>query len=368
MNSIYEVINRLQTYLVPDLNINFINRDHEVEALFRILKLGKEIEPANSLNLVITGPWGCGKTEFARALTNALKFDEDFIVIYMNLPKSPIKEEFFIPTSSEIIESIEELVTSFIGDRAKLLFHVYEIVKNLAKRVKLRNKFLLIFFDEVTVSLAKFSVNVSELIAGLSKEIYSIAWKYYCQVHIILLTSEQAVMKYFKREEGKNFLIYGIWHLSENDFYKLLRSINCPIDKKLVWKVSGGCPRIAYELKIRNWDIENLINDKIKHLKECLASYCKTFKVSINHLIREIERWLHNLDELSFYPSWDFLVSGNIVINLPTKWLDKKPSYSYWIGYNNAFQIPLYYWILKVISEEKSLNISAQDVLSYIRD
>ncbi|RLE57934.1 MAG: hypothetical protein DRJ40_01640 [Thermoprotei archaeon] len=186
---------KLHKYIVPDLNINFVDRDREYEKLLELIRYGEETKPEHSLNLVITGPWGCGKTEFMRATTHALQQDPEILITYMNLPKAAVREEFYIATEDSVVEALENLVKELVGDRAKLLLHLYNIVKYIAKRLNLKGRKLVLIFDEVTVPLNRYRLTIRDLVTGLSKEIYDIAHEHRCQVHVILLTSEQTAAK-----------------------------------------------------------------------------------------------------------------------------------------------------------------------------
>ena len=50
------VLEELHRYVVPDLSVHFVDRDREVEVMLNsLLKLGRDIDPTNSLIHVITG-------------------------------------------------------------------------------------------------------------------------------------------------------------------------------------------------------------------------------------------------------------------------------------------------------------------------
>ncbi len=359
---------KLHKYKVPDLNVNFVNRENEFEKFLGLIKYHEEVNPVNSLIYVISGPWGCGKTEFAKALTYVLKDVDDIIISYMNLPRSSIEEEFFATTSKNIVEIMESLVRELLGDRVRLLLHVYDVVKYIASRIRLKDKRIILIFDEVTVTLERYKVTIRDLIAGLSKEIYDLAWKYHCQVNVILLTSELTTMYYFKREEGKNLLIYQMWHLSKKPFEQLLSKLNCPLNFAMLWKLTGGNPRAIYELFSYKWNLEMWLDRIIEVTSSAFKEFCRVKGLTLGQILGETRNVMENIDNLELHPIWDFLLKYNLVTQLYNKWLNKRPEETYWIGRHVAFQMPVYYLIVKSFIEKRTLDVSPQDITIMIEE
>lgn len=357
---------KIHEYKVPDLNINFINRENEFEKFLELIRYYEEADPINSLIYVISGPWGCGKTEFAKALTHVLRGVDNIIISYMNLPRSSIKEEFFATTSKSLAKIIEDLVRELLGDRVKLLFHIYDVIRYIAERVKLKEKKIILIFDEVTIALEKYKISVRDLIAGVGKEIYDLAWKYHCQINIVFLTSELTTMYYFKREEGKNLLVYQIWHLNKKSFEQLLLELNCLINFETLWKLTGGNPRAIYELFSYKWNLEMWLNRMIETTSSVLKEFCRIRNIALTKVFEEIKEKINKIDELEMHPIWDLLLKYNIVTQLYSKWLDEKPRKTYWIGKYAAFQMPVYYWIIKSFIEKFTLDITPQDIMKAI--
>ena len=345
-----------------------MDREIETMNLLDLIRYPDYIDPTNSFNIVISGPWGCGKTEFMRALTYSLSKIEDFLIMYMNLPKSYVKEEFYATTDINIIQVIEEFITSTLGIRSKIITCIYDLINYLSKRFKLKDKRLIIILDEVVNSIKQIGLTIRDLVTGLSKEIYDIAWKFHCQIHTILVTSEQTALYEFKREEGKNLLIYQIWHLNKDSFIRILQEINCPIDHKLIVELSGYCPRIVHELKILNWNLEKWISKIIENVQVTLKKCIRELGKNIQEVIKELLNTIENVDKIEYTKLWDYLLENNIVTPLFNKWLSNKPSKDTWIGDYVAYKIPAYYYVIKTIVNKRSIDITIQDILKEIEE
>ncbi len=361
MRSILEAFHE---YRVSDLGIRIVDRDEELLEMLKLLRFGEDVDPRNSLIYVVSGPWGCGKTEFARALTRALSTAKEVIATYINVPQSFALEEFYGTTPSEIVGIVENFVENFLGDRGKLLFNLYKLVKHLVNALKVRNRRLVLIFDEVTSTLDRYRVSIRDLVAGLSKEIYDAAWSFGCEVYVVMLTSECTALYDFKREEGKNMVVYQMWHLDKKHLARILEELGSPHDVEAVWKLCGGCPRAVYELWRREWMLERWVSPYIDKVRISLQSYARSHRVAEKELLREISRLVEDLDALELHPLWNEFLKNNVVTPIFSEWLGgKAPPNEAWIGNSIAFQMPIYRTVLETMAEEGRLGVEPSKVL-----
>ncbi len=57
------------------------------------------------------------------------------------------------------------------------------------------------------------------------------------------------------------------------------------------------------------------------------------------------------------------MLRNNIVTPLYSKWLDKKPGKTYWIGQDAAYQLPAHYWTVRTMVQKQTLYIEPKDII-----
>ncbi|GEM_PF-849892 len=377
-----QLIEKLEGYVVPDLKVNFVDREVELN------KILLHAESPISSIAVLTGPWGCGKTEFMRALVYALSSSELYIPIYISLVEEEFEKAYGF-TDKAIASKLEELAVSVLGDRAKIIFNLYRVFKTLTEKVKLRNKNVLLILDEVTKSLNKYAISIRDFIASLSKKLYDVESEFNCKLTPILLTSDQTAIQYFTRELGRNMVLMLMWNLSRDSFEDLLSKISLKWNIKfssndvgLLWKLTGGNPRAITEitsltLREKNTTtsaIEKWIATKIELIVDVLEDYVRsrvseksTMSEVLGRLMDQLSELIGDVDHLSLHPIWNYLLNANIVMKVDDRF-NKISVISEvdGVGSENAFQTPLYFYILKGQVEMKTLNVKVSDVMSYV--
>ena len=369
MPTLNQIIQALHDYTVPDLGIKFVNREQETEKILsNIIKLNQPTHPTNSLIHVITGPWGCGKTELFKALTQATnkirELKERTLTLYINLSEEEI-DKACTPTPNPISQTIKETTRTILKDHLKTLLHLYTPIRALHDRLHIKEKKIIITFDEATRSLEKYKIPIRDLIAGLSKKIYDIAWEYNAEIHTILLTSEQTAIEHFSKQLGKNMTIHLLWNLQKTHIPPILKALKSPIDTQTAWKITGGNPREIYKIHLHQWNLKPYIEEQIATHKQLLRKYTREKRENPTQTLTELAPLLDNIDDLDTHPIWDTLIQNNITIYIDARYrkISQPPTNTEWIGKRIAFQTPIHYHILKTMTTRKTTDITPQQIL-----
>ena len=363
-----ELLKSIKKYKVHGLNINLVDRDKETEII--INWICREVP----WNYVVYGPWGCGKTEFARSLVSSLREIKDIVATYVDLAQTELDRALI--SKPEVKDRIIEVVKEVIGGLSKLPLKVWTLLSEIHKMYKLIGKYLVIVIDEVTTSLEKHEVSIRDYVATLDKAIHE--WKEEFDLKnivIVLFTSELTMLQHFKREVGKSLAIYEMWNLPKRDFKELLERVDCPIKYDMLWKLSGGNPRVIYELKVfYNWNVSLWLEKLITQCwflyvtvrrDEKLLHYFEGLLENVNNVIPvpltvELRRQIRE-SQLTYE-----LLKQNMIVPLEPRHLRMTLVEEYeWVGEEWAWQIPAYYHVFKTIVSAKE-KPKPDDVIKHL--
>jgi len=371
MKAMENIVKSLKEYSVPSLNVNFIDRLCETK---RILNVIDRMEIRSWIH-VITGPWGCGKSEWARALVYALSKVDKYNVIYLDLTEKEI-DKFYATTKRELVELVEEVIERAIGDRAKVPWYVYRVLKEIYERMRAKGKDLIIIFDEITYTIKRDRYEFEAFVNSLSQKLIAIAKEYSCKAHAIVITSDQLASKYFTLLSGKFLSNYVMWNLDKDSFGELVDSLSSPLDVDGLWNIIGGNPRALAEIWLSyEWNLPGYVKRQIDRVGVCIREKAVemssqrgvTYNDAIYLIYDELNRVVDNVEELDTTPLWDVLLRENIAIYVDNRFhkLSRLPS-DVWISSRCALQLPVYYWILKAIAKRKTLNVSVESVMDFV--
>ena len=359
---ISSIVDRIESYKIPVFDVKFIDRFVEIENFVKRI-LNFEI----SWCFVIYGPWGCGKSEFFRALTYSFGDVDDVYMIYINLAEEEFSKILHVskPNVKEFILSISSEVGGFLAIIVKL----YSFLKRLSDYLRLRSKKLIIVVDEVTKSLDYYKLSIRDFISSLDKKIHEITKELDLdKLFVILITSDQSASKLFLRERGKSLSIYLMWHLSKKHAFEFLDALKCPIEyRDLICELSGGCPRILIDLKFEySWNINAFLKHVIDYVLNAIINYVRSSGRDFNYVLKyELSS---DPDEIAFKPIANNFENANLLT-----WLINEYSRlsivekSYWIGDYYAWQLPVYIYVIEALIEKGSFKISVDDVSKIIR-
>jgi len=339
--SIEELISSVKSYRTP-LG-KFVDREHEVAKILGEIGFGLSI---------VVGPLGCGKTTLADAITRALAEDDERTAIYVahreeaGTAKSIVMAPRF--SSKELKDIFAELVDVVSGYVAELrgIVTLIDVLLRICRRVGTSVGEILVFVDE-------FRSRAEEARQGLEIDANYVARMLVegMRIKVLYLTSDATATK-LQLEMGSKARWYIVWNLPREAFEELYNVVRPRIDFEIVWRLVGGNPR---ELKAlvedHGHDVESYVGEKIAMVRNVIEEFVREEKVSLREAMDEIKILVEDIDVAGYHRIWSYVLEKNIVIDIDERFrklssIPREP----WIGKENAFQIPIYYWIFKTIA------------------
>jgi len=384
---------------ITEAGTRFIDRVEEIERLFGI--------PAAVMwggVTVLYGPKGCGKTTLSKALAwafGSLGFDPGYRVVLaeyeggavsvsmpkdlserMNVEKT-LKRVFNTANVSVGVSIPPFFLTVSVGVKGEgrqnphvdavrwLLEHLASSIANKPEEGVRKYIFIVDEYRVSSVEKAKVFIDtIPDTISRLNQGLYQRLGKSAPDISLVITTSDAVTAKLTGPIGGKVRWLY-MWNLprsaSENYagqiglFEMALGELGLGMEKtrELLWRLAGGNPRtltIMTEKGVMPWlgIMISEVADTINVLEGKMG----------DRLWSALGEVLERVDIISKYEDLrDIFLSENMVIRLvgaePISPLPSEP----WIGKLYAFQIPAYYYTLKVINKKRSLEISPRDVL-----
>ncbi len=361
----------LHSYIIPNLGIKFIDREDEATNLLSIID---KISVKAWIH-VLTGPWGCGKSEFAKALTYALNKTKEYNAIYLDLTEKEV-EKFYATTDREIVELVEKIVSCSLGERARIPWYIYRIIRTLHEKRKLKGRRLLLIFDEITYVLGRDRREIEALINSLGQKLTSIAHDMSVEAHSIIITSDQLASEVFTLLSGKYVSNYIMWNLDRDSLEFLSRKLRTPFDIDVLWRITGGNPRALIELgRIHGWDIKKYISSRIEEVRRALRKEAvlmskergMTLEAAMKLILEDLDRVMGDLNNMDLTYSWRTLLENNITIAVDARFhkLSRIPKEE-WTSERCAFQLPIYYWIVKTMVKRGSDMVTAHEIVKLL--
>ena len=339
-----EVFRRINQYIIPELNIRFINRKFELRKL--IDWIWKIDIP---WNFIIYGPWGCGKSEFFKALTYAFSEIEDVVIFYFDLVRERL--DFILTSLTRLKHTVLDLVKN-LHTLTHIAITLYELIKDIHKRFSLKGRRVIVILDEVKKVKTLLNIESEHFITYLEKCVRELKNDLRLEnIHVIVLTSELTMLKEFKKFEGKFNTILQFWHIPEDEAIKLIDQLG--IKQELLPELNyyvNGCPRRIIEFcKIYQQDLQLWKLSLIEHVYSTIIEFCRKFQVLPIEIFEKLKDMLNSgIDLIETTPYFDILLENNIMtfLEMGYKRLSRIPENKPWIGNRIAFQLPIYYEVL----------------------
>lgn len=350
------ILEKLKDYKIPILDIPFIDR---VEEIIQILDW---TERARAWTYVIYGPWGCGKSELMRALTHVTNKIEKYYTIYINLAKE--QREEIIKTRDRDLKEIIKIISETAGTLGRIIELAYEFIRELAKKLKLYKKHLILIIDEAhRGALRRVEIIPSILEEELRKAIQDIEVE---KISIILTTSEQTYVERIMKNEGKYITTLLTWNLDKTHAENLAQTLGISQNEtKKIVEICDSSPRLIIDYKIiYRENIELLIGDLIDKVTTAIIEYIRKTEKTKEETIKELETYIENIDEIEYTKIYNTLLKHNIIIKLTQKTITKIPQEEH-IGKRIAYQLKTYKKIIETITKQKTINITPKQVLKH---
>jgi len=123
------------------------------------------------------------------------------------------------------------------------------------------------------------------------------------------------------------------------------------------------------------WDLTRYVEEQIDKIGTSIREKAIevstqrdiTYNEAISLIYDELDRVLKDINELDTTILWSKLLEENITIYVDKRFhrLSKIPP-SEWVSDRCAFQLPIYYWILRVMSRCRTLRITTDSVLKNV--
>jgi len=325
----------------------FVDREEELKALQELAQKGSPLVE------FIYGPEGCGKTRLLKEFTK----QSNQITIYIDaLEREDPTKALNIKIPITIKEITKEIIGNISGPLGKALADsIFTIIKTIAKRVKIKEKHIVIAVDDITRAI------------GLNQVEWYIKWLYEMidklhqeynpeSILIIATTSEGKSLDLVKRHTYATTSL--IWNLPKQPYLKLTQQLNPP-DKNTAektWNLTGGNPRKLIEIAIKHkWNTQTWL----KHLEQQLLDTIR--KIKAQNLLKELQQIIEDPDNIYHQATpnmnklYELLTEENLVIYKYINTIDNKQipkNIELGIGKYYAWQIPAYKKVIERILNE----------------
>jgi len=369
-----------------DVTVHFRDREREIEMLFTDLLKHRGVS-------LIYGPRGAGKSTLIEVVVKGVKRlggFENYAFMHFHFDEGIIRElQIHMPgLGNEVINELRDAFTLDVGINpirfTVKMENVIDIIAKTLERYRLSDKMVVVFFDDIDKYTEMYGHGVLEAVVNA---VSNVIRRRNASMKAIFMVSDQVAVNVINRVGPKGGLSpYLIWNLPKNAFEDVVREVSeklgvRDVDVDLLWQLIGGNVReLAVLIGRYNWDVKSWLQGEIVKMIEYafddyrvvrglskLSDVLRKMIEDGNSAVRE-----YGLGEFDGQPDIvrnDYgLLEKNIIINvgLPRViHLSELPNEP-WIGKDYAYQIPAYYWALRVMIERGSINVTPEEILRII--
>jgi len=380
---------------VPGVRPRFVDRDPEVERI-----LSDPLVFVHGMVTVLYGPKGCGKTTLFEAihqvanprghglavtLIEELKMaGETRTAVVAHLPtgtRGAVKKlaEELLKSATAILGNVVSVAVGGLGLLTAAERIIYAIRRIPAKR-------FLVVVDEVRAESTRGLKNWLESAADRASyygDLYSEKGK---ELYIVALVSD-AMVSEVRHEVGGKVNWAFMWNLpreAAEDLAGQLRAfdrvseelgVGMEETREILWRLAGGNPR-ALDIIAANGLEKWLSEEVIDPVKRAIRDYLEEPRergggAGLDDLLKGLEEPsplsgippLEGPDGFEAAPISKPMLKENVLIDVgagkPISPMPREP----WVGRAYAYQIPAYYYTLKVIHKKRSTRVTPRDIL-----
>ena len=353
----------MRRHKVPELEVEFVNREIEFKNI---------LELPNGRISIIVGPKGCGKTELAKEIVYTFSEDKSKIITLLQYRQN----QTYILSNSireirQILQELYQIIKDFsgiIGIIVNLLIDFAKILYRLVENKKILKKDLIIIIDEFREIYGEDVRQVLEVESNIVRDLAMMFREYGGRLRIIFMTSDATAIDLLNIV-GSKVDWYLMWNLDKESTFKLLDLVNCCENFDIIWLLTSGNPREISILKLFRWDVRRWLADKIGLVVKSILDYSRTCNKDVSDIIREISRFLDDVDSILLSRVYDFFTKYNIVMPFDSRlrFLGKfEHSCDRCVGDFLVFQEGVYYYVLRSIVEYCSVKIDPDSVLRLV--
>ncbi len=302
--------------------VNFVDREVELSQLFDFAERG------HPFPIAVYGPEGCGKTTLLKCFLEELR-DRDYVAIYVDALELQDLNRAMLCTHREVWEIVQSLAGAVpVGENIAKTITL--LLRKLHEKLSLRGKRLVVILDDVYRAVGienavRYTKLLYEWISNLHTE-FNVK-----HVLFVLTTSEGLSKRELYRHTYVH--VYMMWNLPKEGFYELVRQLDVPVDPDVLWRLTGGNPRVLIDIATHSWDIDRWLRYVIHR---------------VSSLVRDLDQ--DRLRRLAEDPDSDWelakvLEERGLMIELNRAHvlgIEPKPDPELGIGKEWAWQIPAY--------------------------